>query len=401
MFHSALRPVTKELSDEEINIGLEKCFAEMQNTVATLDRLRLTREAFSQISDDKVNIPTVALFTSSFADVPHHLIPEASAVSLEFAYSSSGAQMKALALESGDGVISKIVAFIKNLIGKIRDFFKAIFSKKSKAPEQIAASAVSHRKESESKQKTLILSHSKQVQPQKTSETSIQPRQVADPIKEPAPVKEEFKHFSIKPTEDFLGLVKNGKLTENTVVSMTDEMRMVALNLKTICYDLDGFHKRSNLNIEILEGMFSDKMGDNEVVLVQEGTWPASVTVQVLKSLQVKIEETPVDKPDLPEELVFTNLSNFSKFAKNLQTIAELHHESIKTLDKIMADINKDIDKLSGEGQTDRSGNDTHQVLKITKFLSALGQGIPAYCMKQSNRAHRALEAMARKMESE
>ena len=132
MFQSSLYSKPPVLTAEEINIGIEKSFEELDKATAMVERLTLARESFNAIPAENMSQKLVTLFATNFIDVPSHLVPETSSKALESAQRASGKELKAFALESGDGVISKIIEFIKSVCRRIRDFFKSLFEKLTK-----------------------------------------------------------------------------------------------------------------------------------------------------------------------------------------------------------------------------------------------------------------------------
>ena len=136
MFHNALFAKPQEPTLDQLAIGLEKSFAELDSATTTLDRLCLAREAFVQIPAEYINSKTISLFASSFADVEQQFIPEVSQKSLESSLASSGVEAKAFALESGDGIIARIWKFIKDLIAKIVGFVKNLFVRSKEASQK-------------------------------------------------------------------------------------------------------------------------------------------------------------------------------------------------------------------------------------------------------------------------
>ena len=65
MFQSALYSKPPVLTAEEINIGIEKSFEELDNATALAERLTLARESFNAIPAENMSQKLVTLFASN------------------------------------------------------------------------------------------------------------------------------------------------------------------------------------------------------------------------------------------------------------------------------------------------------------------------------------------------
>lgn len=227
MFQSALRPKNVSLSTEDLTVALESCIQEVQTKTALLERLAFAREAFLAIPSDDVSSLTVSMFASTFYDVEQQFIPETSNKSLESSLASTGRKAKAFALESGDGVISRIWQYIKDLVSKIVNFVKDLFKRNKDST-----------KKAEDTRNDLAKSI------EKVSKSS------------------QLIEIVIPKSNSFAGFVVDSKINFDTVKKVLDQMRRnvdeaeaISTKLERIKFDVGSHFGR----VDGLDSAFSDK----------------------------------------------------------------------------------------------------------------------------------------------
>ena len=321
MFQSALYSKPPVLTAEEINIGIEKSFEELDKATALVERLTLARESFNAIPAENMSQKLVTLFATNFIDVPSHLVPETSSKALESAQRASGKELKAFALESGDGVISKIIEFIKSVCRRIRDFFKSLFEKLTKKSGP-----------------TINIDYSKIV------------------------------NAEITPTEDFAVFVKSGRIFVETINDTIHSMVDVSKSLLRISNDIKASAKTFKTGPDDLLNIFRLK----QIPLNPICDWPGQVFFHLDDSsmeASLVFPEPKPERPKLTEKILVSKTTSvfISNMIGSMQLSRKHLAESVKSLDVAVEIIEKEAEALakSRNVSSNRSSGDVVDVIGV------------------------------------
>ena len=365
MFQSALYSKPPVLSAEEINIGIEKSFEELDKATAMVERLTLARESFNAIPAENMSQKLVTLFASNFVDVPSHLVPETSSKALESAQRASGKELKAFALESGDGVISKIWAFIKKLIEKIRDFLKGIFKGRT----------------------------TKSTNPGATFDFS------------------NVFNVTIKPNENFAVFSIGGKVDAETINKVANEMSKVSVDLLNICIRIHQQTSEMQYSPKIVEDIFGL---EKQLKLIADSDWPGSAYITVSENMEAEIVmEKKGEKPSSIPEFELSRMSVMKSYGQIVEKTHEQLLKAVKELDNSLAKLDKEADALAKEreGMPASKSSDVIDVIDINtprevekspqairmfvKIIGTLTSGISGASLKFSEHQHKAMKSIA------
>lgn len=365
MFQSALYSKPPVLTAEEINIGIEKSFEQLDKATALAERLTLARESFNAIPAENMSQQLVTLFASNFVDVPSHLVPETSSKALESAQRASGKELKAFALESGDGVISKIWAFIKKLIEKIRDFLKGIFKGRS----------------------------AKVTIPGATFDFS------------------NVFNVTIKPNENFAVFSIGGKVGAETINKVANEMSKVSVDLLNICIRIHQQTSKMQYSPKIVEDIFGL---EKQLKLIADSDWPGSAYITVSENMEAEIVmEKKGEKPSSIPEFELSRMSVMKSYGQIVEKTHEQLLKAVKELDNSLAKLDKEADALAKEreGMPASKSSDVIDVIDINtprevekspqairmfvKIIGTLTSGISGASLKFSEHQYKAMKSIA------
>ncbi len=365
MFQSALYSKPPVLTSEEINIGIEKSFEELDKATALVERLTLARESFNAIPAENMSQKLVTLFATNFIDVPSHLVPETSSKALESAQRASGKELKAFALESGDGVISKIWAFIKKLIEKIRDFLKGIF---------------------------------------KGITTKI-------PILGATFDFSNVFNVTIKPNENFAVFSIGGKVGAETINKVANEMSKVSVDLLNICIRVHQQTSKMQYSPKIVEDIFGL---EKQLKLIADSDWPGSAYITVSENMEAEIVmEKKGEKPSSIPEFELSRMSVVKSYGQIVEKTHEQLLKAVKELDNSLAKLDKEADALAKEreGMPASKSSDVIDVIDINtprevekspqairmfvKIIGTLTSGISGASLKFSEHQYKAMKSIA------
>ncbi len=365
MFQSALYSKPPVLTSEEINIGIEKSFEELDKATALVERLTLARESFNAIPAENMSQKLVTLFATNFIDVPSHLVPETSSKALESAQRASGKELKAFALESGDGVISKIWAFIKKLIEKIRDFLKGIFKGRT----------------------------TKITIPGATFDFS------------------NVFNVTIKPNENFAVFSIGGKVGAETINKVANEMSKVSVDLLNICIRVHQQTSKMQYSPKIVEDIFGL---EKQLKLIADSDWPGSAYITVSENMEAEIVmEKKGEKPSSIPEFELSRMSVVKSYGQIVEKTHEQLLKAVKELDNSLAKLDKEADALAKEreGMPASKSSDVIDVIDINtprevekspqairmfvKIIGTLTSGISGASLKFSEHQYKAMKSIA------
>lgn len=367
MFQSALYSKPPVLTSEEINIGIEKSFEELDKATAMVERLTLARESFNAIPAENMSQKLVTLFASNFVDVPSHLVPETSSKALESAQRASGKELKAFALESGDGVISKIIEFIKSVCRRIRDFFKSLFKKLSK-PYTVEFST---------------------------------------------DISSAF-NAEITPTEDFAVFVKRGKLEVDTINDVVSSMSTIATNLLSVSNKIKTASKSFKTTPKDIESIFDNK----EFPLNPDTDWPGQVKFSLNDDLEASLlfPETAAERPKSMDKLTISRLSMVESMSKSIEITRKGLASSIESIEEALAKIEKEADSLSQSRyvSSNPSSGDVNDVIDINtpreeekslmamkmfmKIIGTFSKGVTGVSVRFLDHEAKAIESMVKQV---
>lgn len=368
MFQSALYTKPPVLSAEEINIGIEKSFEELDKATALAERLTLARESFNAIPVENMSQKLVTLFATNFIDVPSHLVPETSSKALESAQRASGKELKAFALESGDGVISKIWAFIKKLIAEIRGFLAWIFK-------------------GGSSKNTYNFDFSNTFDFNTAFSVTIKP-------------DENFAVFSI-----------GGKVEAATINKVANEMSKVSGDLLNICIRIHQQTSKMQYSPKIVEDIFGL---EKQLKLIADSDWPGSAYMTVSQNLEAEIVMEKIGEK--PTSIPSFELSQKSVMRSYGQAVEKTHEQllkAVKELDNSLAKLDKEADALAKEREgmpaskssdvidvidvnTPREQEKSPQAIRMfVKIVGTLTKGITGASLKFSERQYKAMKSIA------
>lgn len=363
MFKSALYSKPPVLTAEEINIGIEKSFEELDKATALAERLALARESFNAIPAENMSQKLVTLFASNFVDVPSHLVPETSSKALESAQRASGKELKAFALESGDGVISKIWAFIKKLIAEIRGFLAWIFK-----GGMFRYGYMDH-----------DLSH--------------------------------ILNATIKPNENFAIFCIGGKVDSDTINKVVNEMNKVTADLLGVCIRVHQQTSKMQYSPKIVEDIFGF---DKQLKLIADSDWPGPAYMTVSQNLEAEIVmEKKGEKPSSIPAFVVSRMSVMRNYGQTVEKTHEQLLKAVKELDNSLAKLDKEADALAKEREgmpaskssdvidvidinTPREAEKSPQAIRMfVKIIGMLTKGITGASLKFSEHQYKAMKSIA------
>lgn len=361
MFTSPLYVKPPVPSLEEINIGLEKCFSDLDFGLKLVDRLSLAREAFVSVPDEHVTTNVTNLFTANFADVPAQFVPEQTSVSLENAYKSSSKEMKTFALESADGVIGRIVEFVKKIIAKVRGFIKG------------------------------LMNSAKSTYTFKFSFGSV-------------------LNATIKPTEDFAVFSKGGEVTIENINKVVNESSRVAQELLNTCIRLHQAATSFNYSPKEIERSIGI---DKRLDLIPETDWPGIAFFTVNEHLEPSITLIgDGEKPTKMASFEVSKVSVLSSYGKSTESTREHLLKSVNELDKALAVMEKEADSITKARHVSSASSDGYdtvtdvevkqekerspQAMRVfVKIIAELTRGISGVSLKFMAHQAKAMQSLA------
>lgn len=326
MFHTALyrnAPVAQP-SLEELQLSLESHLSQLTTAADTMERLSLARESYASLPDDNINVMTTSLLTSGFVGLDASFTPPGASLALESALGEKPTQLRRVALETADGIIGRVVEFVKKLIKHIREFLKSLLDRLTGR---------------ESSRFSFKFDFSSAVNRQ------------------------------ITPSADYACAVIGGKLSPTTLNtafhSLLDVSHKVEQVTKQICGNLSNFDFDPAKLHTLADGL----------VLTPSTDWPGEVKYTINEDGEAALS-LPEQK-DRPSDLAPFEVSVMSfpkQMASSLTQSNENVCSTLKLLDGALSKVEKEADAIEAsraDGANDVANN-AHSPLAMKAYLKAV-----------------------------